>query len=118
RSKPGNEQTPCDGRKRLRENQPCADAVTARVAACALELGGAGGAGERDDVADVFHAGDVHEQAFEAEAEAGVGDGAEAPEIEVPGVGGLVETVRPDLFAEHVEALFALAAADDLADAR
>src|SRR5690606_18514673 len=90
----------------------------ARVAACSLELGRAGGARERNDVADVLHAGHVHEQALEAEAEAGVGDGAEASEIEVPGVGGFGEAVRSDLFPEHVEALLALTAADALADAR
>src|SRR5690606_30917496 len=72
----------------------------AGVAACSLELGRAGGARERNDVADVLHAGHVHEQALEAEAEAGVGDGAEASEIEVPGVGGFGEAVRSDLFPE------------------
>lgn len=46
----------------------------------------AGGADEGDDVADVGHAGDEHEEALEAHAEAGVGDGAVFAEVGVPAV--------------------------------
>ena len=37
-----------------------------------LELGGAGGAGEGQHVADVAYPGQVHNQAFKAQAKAGV----------------------------------------------
>src|SRR4051812_16127279 len=76
---------------------------------------------ERDYVADVFHAGEIHEHALEAHAETGVLDSAETAEIEVPPVGLFFHAVRglcADARLEHVEALLALAAADDLADAR
>src|ERR1035441_7367044 len=43
-----------------------------------LKLRVARGSRERDDVADVFHAGEVHQHALETHAEAGVVDAAEA----------------------------------------
>ena len=48
------------------------------IATLSSKLRAAGGAREGDDVADVGHAGDELDGAFEAEAEAGVGDRAEA----------------------------------------
>src|SRR5512133_2384137 len=82
------------------------------------ELGIAGRPGERDDVADVGHAGGVDDRPLEAQAEPGVGYGPEAPEVAVPAVLllGEVQLVEPGV--EHVEPLLALGAADDLADAR
>src|SRR5438552_12538251 len=50
------------------------------------EVGLARGARERDHVADVLHAGRVLDRALEAQAEAGVGHGAVAPEVAVPPV--------------------------------
>ena len=55
------------------------------------EFGVAGGAGEGDDVADVLHAGGELDGALEAEAEAGVGGGAVAAQVQVPPVGGVVQ---------------------------
>src|SRR3954463_2532876 len=84
-----------------------------------LEFRIAGGSRERDYVPDVFHAGEVHHHAFEAHAEAGVFDAAEAAEVEVPPIGGFVEAVGghlADSGLQEVVALFALAAADDFAD--
>jgi len=76
----------------------------------------AGEAGEGDDVADVFHAGGEEDEALEAEAEAGVGDGAVFAQLEVPPVVVSVEAVVFDFLFEDVEPLFALRAADDFAD--
>ena len=42
-----------------------------------LEFGAAGGAGEGQHVADVGNARQVHDEALEAQAETGVGGGAE-----------------------------------------
>src|SRR6266849_538235 len=73
---------------------------------------------KRDRVADVGEAGRVGDRALEAEAEAGVGDGAVATEIAVPGVVLLVDAALGHARIEHFEPLLALAAADDLADPR
>jgi hypothetical protein len=61
-----------------------------------LELAVAGCPGEGDDVADVGHAGDKHEQALEAQAKAGVGDAAVFPQIDVPVVGFGIEVAPGD----------------------
>ena len=55
-----------------------------------LELGRLRRAGERNDVADVLHAGDEEYQALETEAEAGMGAGAPAAGVDVPPQMGLV----------------------------
>lgn len=44
-----------------------------------LKFGVAGGAGERDDVADVLDAAEEHEESLEAESESRMLDGAEFP---------------------------------------
>jgi hypothetical protein len=72
---------------------------------------------ERDHVADVLDAGGVLDRALEAEAEAGVGHGAVAAQVAVPPVVLLGQAHLVHARVEHVEALLALAAADDLADA-
>src|SRR5689334_20931456 len=82
-----------------------------------LEVGLLGGAREWDHVADVLDAGGVLDGALEAEAEAGVWDGAVAAEVAVPPVVLGIEAHLGDAAVEDVEALLALAAADDLADA-
>jgi len=71
-----------------------------------------------DDVSDVFHAGDVEEEALEAEAEAGVRGGAEAAEVEIPPLQLKRQAEFGDSGFEHVQALLAPGAADDLANAR
>ena len=58
-----------------------------------LEVAGAGGAGEGDDVANVFHACGEHEHALESQAKARVGAGAVFAEVCVPPVVFLVEVV-------------------------
>src|SRR5467141_3837407 len=73
---------------------------------------------KRDSVAHVGEAGDVGERALEPQAEAGVGHGAVAAEIAVPGVVLPVDVALRHAGVEHIETLLALAAADDLADAR
>ena len=69
-------------------------------------------------VADVAHAREVHHHALEAEAEARVAAGAVAAQVAVPPVVGGIHAKLLDAALEHVETLLALAAADDLADAR
>mmetsp|Transcript_20956 Transcript_20956/g.65822 ORF Transcript_20956/g.65822 Transcript_20956/m.65822 type:complete len:409 (+) Transcript_20956:279-1505(+) len=82
-----------------------------------LEGGVARVAGEGGDVANVVLGGDVADEAVEAEAVAGVGHGAEFAEVEVPPVVVGVEAGVENFAGEGVEALLALAAADELADA-
>ncbi len=74
------------------------------------------GARAWNDVADVLHSGEEHEKTFESEAKAGVWHGAEAPEIQIPGVVFLIEAVGTQGFFEAVEAFFALGPADQFAD--
>ena len=81
-----------------------------------LKLGGLGGAGEGDDVADVGHAGDEEQEALEAEAEAGVGAGAEAACVEVPLHARAVHAELVHAGGELVVALLAHRAADDFAN--
>ena len=71
---------------------------------------------EWDDVADIFQSGEIHHDALQSEAEAGVRDGAESSQIEIPPVGFFIETAGAETLQEHVISFFALAAADDLTD--
>jgi hypothetical protein len=73
---------------------------------------------EGQHVPDVLHPGHPHQQALEAEAEAGVRHRAILTQLAVPPVGGRIEPEGREALVEHVEPLLALAAADDLADAR
>src|SRR5205807_2194024 len=70
---------------------------------------------KRDSFADMLDTGDPGHRALHAKAESRVRDGAKAPEVEVPGIVGFFKTVLGDAALEHVGALLALAAADDLA---
>lgn len=82
-----------------------------------LEVRVADGAGVREDVADVVDARKVHDEALEAQAEAGVVAGTVAAEVQVVLVLVLVHAEFLDAALENVEALLALGAADDLSDA-
>ena len=75
-------------------------------------------AGEGDDVAHVLHAGGVHDRALETKAKAGVRDGAEASNVEIPPAG--IESHAQILHAafEQLETFFALTAPDELAHPR
>ena len=81
------------------------------------EIGAAYGSGVGEDVADVGDAGQIHDHALEAQAEAGVLAGAEAAQVQVPPVIFGVHAQLFDAGLQHVQALLTLAAADDLADA-
>src|SRR5260370_41301231 len=88
-------------------------------AAMALELGVPGSTGEGNYVADVLHAGEVHEHSLKAHTEAGVLHAAEAAQVQIPPVGLFFETVGghfANALEKDVVALFALAAADDFAE--
>src|SRR5262245_3242697 len=91
-------------------------AAAAIVHSDCSKLRAAGRAREGDDVADVAHTGDELDDAFEAEAEAGVRYGAEAARVEIPLVVFFRQSHLADAGLEFVEALLPLAAADDLAD--
>src|SRR5690606_28987985 len=71
-----------------------------------------------DGVADVAQAADVDQQALEAEAEAGMRHRAIAAEVAIPLVVRGIQAELRHACVEDVQALLALAAADDLADAR
>ena len=78
-----------------------------------LKLGVSGGSREGNDVANVLHAGYIHENALEPETEAGVGTAPPSANVEVPGKGlpGNAHGVHPHF--EDVMSLLPLAAADD-----
>src|SRR5689334_18392440 len=82
-----------------------------------LELRRARRARVRDRVADVGEAADVDDEALEAETEACVRYRAVTAEIAVPRIHLRIEAELGDALVEDVEALLALRAADDLADA-
>src|SRR5262249_16667171 len=82
-----------------------------------LVLRAAWRARERDRVAHVRKASDVGDGALEAQAEARVRHAAVAAQVAVPAHRLLVDADLVHAGVEHLEALFALAAADDLADA-
>src|SRR5262245_51256982 len=71
---------------------------------------------EGNGVADVGEAGGVGEGTLKTKAEAGVRHRAVAPEVAVPGVVLTVDGAFGHARIQYVEPLFALAAADDLAD--
>src|SRR5262245_51739741 len=83
-----------------------------------LILGVAGRTRERDRVAHVREPGRVRDRALEAEPEAGVRHGAVAAQVAIPGEALLVDADLRHARVEAIEPLLALAAADDLADAR
>ena len=72
----------------------------------------------RDDIADVAHAREVHHQALEPKPEARVLAGAETAQIQVGAVLLGIHGKLGDAPLEHFQALLALGATDDLADAR
>ena len=71
----------------------------------------------RDDIANIAFAGDEHQQALETEAEASMWHRAVATRIDIPAIAGRVEPMGLHRRDQAVQALFTLAAADDLADA-
>src|SRR5688572_18636121 len=95
---------------------PCASRKTWSVPD--LVAGVAGGPWKGDGVAHVGQAGDVGDGALEAQAEAGVRHAAVAAQVAVPGVVLAVDAELRHARVEDLEPLLALAAADDLADAR
>ena len=72
-----------------------------------LELGVLRCSWERNDVADVLHSGDEKDEAFEAEAEAGVGTTAPATGVEIPPKMGHVHLSTGDLSHKLVVVGFA-----------
>src|SRR5690606_29123679 len=83
-----------------------------------LKLGVAGRTRKGDHVANVLHAGEVEEHAFEAKTEASVRHCAESTQIEIPKVGLLGHFLFLHALLEYVESFFTLGAADDLANSR
>src|SRR6478672_2085498 len=88
-----------------------------RSASTRSELRGAGRARVGDRIADVGQSADVDHQALEAQAKAGMRHRAIAAEIAIPAVVRRIQAELAHARIEDVQALFALAAADDLADA-
>ena len=78
----------------------------------------AAGAREGQHIADVGNAGHVHDQPLKAQAVAGMLDAAEPAQIQVPLVIAAAHAQLVHAGGQHVQALLALAAADQLADAR
>src|SRR5581483_1496598 len=71
---------------------------------------------ERDGVADVFNSCCELHKALKSCAKAGMGNGAVFSELEIPPVVFRLKTKVDDFFLEALEALFALASADDFAN--
>ena len=72
---------------------------------------------EGDDVADIAHAGQVHDAALEAEAEAGVAGRAVLAQVKIEAVVLFLQAKLMHAVAQRLEVVLTLAAADDLADA-
>ena len=86
------------------------------VALWRLEVGVAHGARVRQDVADVAHTGQIHDQALEAQTVAGVLAGTVAAQVKVVLVLLGIHAQVLDAGFEQIQALLALGAADNLAD--
>ena len=82
-----------------------------------LELQRARRTGERERVADIGNTGEHHDEALEAHAKPGMRNRAETAQIQVPPIVCGILIHLADTAFEHVEALLALAAADEFADA-
>ena len=82
-----------------------------------LQIAVADGPREGDGVADVADAGQVHDAAFEAEAEARVAGRAVFAQIQIEVVVFFLHAALFDAGQELLVVVFTLAAADDLADA-
>src|SRR5262249_11068365 len=73
---------------------------------------------EGNHVADIFEAGEIHHHSFQSQTEAGVGDGAVPTQVEIPPIRLFIQAAVTEPLQEHIVAILALAAADDLADPR
>src|SRR5580765_17083 len=82
------------------------------------ELRVAGRARKRDDIANVRHACEEHQQALEAQAEARVRHGDVTSQFRIPPVVLRLELVKFQVLQQLVQALFPLRAANDFANAR
>src|SRR3569833_2790273 len=71
----------------------------------------------RNRIADIAEATGVHHQPLESEPEARMRHRAVAAQVAIPAVMRRIEVEFPDARVEQVQALLALAAAHDLADA-
>src|SRR5215831_2537768 len=70
-------------------------------------------AGERNDVPDIRHAGDVHQGAFETQAEAGMRNRSVLADIEIPLIALEIANAHfPHPLQQHIVAFLALAAAN------
>src|SRR5438046_986974 len=76
----------------------------------ALKLRRARSARERNHVADVFHAGEIHHHPLQTQAKARVWRRAVASQIQIPLIVLQIESLGADLFGKHVVPLLALAA--------
>jgi hypothetical protein len=81
-----------------------------------LELCGTGCSWEWDNVADVAHTSDVHDQALKAQTITCMFCAAIFAQIQIPGVVFFFETQFTDTIKQNIVALLTLAAADDFAD--
>ena len=82
-----------------------------------LKLRVAPSSGMQLHVADVVHAGEVHDHPLEAQAVAGMAAGAVTPQVAVPPVVLGVHAQLLNAGLQHLQALLTLRAADELADA-
>src|SRR5450759_3109781 len=82
-----------------------------------LEISAGRRARERDDISDVCHPRGVGHRPIKPQPEPGVRHGAVPAQIAIPPIRRGIQAGLHDPRIEHVEALLALAAADDLADA-
>lgn len=75
-----------------------------------------GPAREGNDIADVLHAGDEHDETLESKSESWMRDGSVATQVEVPLERALGHVHLLDTSLEHVEMLLALRSSDELSD--
>jgi hypothetical protein len=90
----------------------------AAVAAAASKVAVARVPRERYRIPNVFESGAYHDQSLKAEAEPSVGDGAKAPEVEVPLQRVFANAHLSHALLQMLDTLFSLASSNDLADTR
>src|SRR4029078_6941961 len=73
---------------------------------------------ERNYIADVFEAGEVHHHPFQPQPETGVRHGAVTAQVEIPPIGFFVQAGLPQPAKYNLIALFTLTPTDDFDDTR
>src|ERR1041385_5838768 len=98
-----------------RTKKPCAThqrrrtvcSLCRRLSSDKSELRISGGAGERNDVANVSNTRQKHQQSFESQSKARVRNGSVAPQVHIPPIILRLQFMKFHVLEQLIEALFA-----------